>query len=97
MAGIRSKAMAAVTISLSKDLLAAIDERASSMHMDRSTYLRQLALKELQGNSGGGISVKSSAGSVINHNSPGAKTVFKKISNSNDQPDVPKKRKKKQQ
>lgn len=45
---VRNKDQATVTISLSKDLLKQIDQRRAELEMDRSTYFRLLAVREVR-------------------------------------------------
>ena len=44
---LRNPKQTTVTISLSKGLLKAIDVRCAAMEMDRSTFIRQICLREL--------------------------------------------------
>lgn len=44
---LRNPKQTTVTISLSKGLLKAIDVRCTALEMDRSTFIRQICLREL--------------------------------------------------
>lgn len=46
--GRQDKTQTSMTVSLDKDLLAHIDQKSSDLRMNRSTYIRQLILKDMQ-------------------------------------------------